>query len=62
MQLALLRELLMALRANDVDGYKGWLSLGIEQPGNDVACEVETEWMLPYWLKLRGTGLLLMSL
>ena len=57
MQLALLRELLMALRANDVDGYKGWLSLGIEQPGNDVACEVESEWMLPYWLKLRGTGL-----
>ena len=29
MTLALLQELLMALRANDADGYKGWLSLGI---------------------------------
>ena len=31
MMLALLQELLMALRANDVDGYKSWLALGIEQ-------------------------------
>ena len=43
MTLALLQELLMVL--------------GIEQPGKDVACEVESELMLPYWLKLRGTGL-----
>ena len=28
--LALLQELLMALRANDADGYKSWLALGIE--------------------------------
>ena len=27
---ALLQELLMALRANDADGYKSWLALGIE--------------------------------
>ena len=29
MTLALLQELLMALRANDSDGYKSWLALGI---------------------------------
>ena len=37
MTLALLQELLMALRANDADGYKSWLALGIEQLGMDVA-------------------------
>ena len=30
MTLALFQELLMALRANDVDSYKGWLAIGIE--------------------------------
>ena len=40
MTLALLQELLMALRANDVDGYKSWLAIGIEQLGRDVAAEV----------------------
>ena len=43
MTLALLQELLMALRANDADGYKSWLAIGIEQLGRDVAGEVETE-------------------
>ena len=33
MTLALLQELLMALRANDADGYKSWLPLGIERLG-----------------------------
>ena len=47
MTLALLQELLMALRANDADGFKGWLALGIEQLGRDVAGEVESEWMVP---------------
>ena len=47
MTLALLQELLMALRANDVDGYKGWLALGIEELGRVVAGEVESEWMVP---------------
>ena len=42
MTLALLQELLMALRANDADGYKSWLALGIEQLGRDVAGEVES--------------------
>ena len=37
MALALLQELLMALRANDADGYKSWLALGIEELGRDAA-------------------------
>ena len=47
--LALLQELLMALRANDADCYKSWLALGIEQLGRDVAGagEVESDWMVP---------------
>ena len=47
MTLALLQELLMALRDNDDDGYKSWLALGIEQHGRDVAAEVESDWMVP---------------
>ena len=47
MTLALLQELLMALRANDVDGYKCWLALGIKKPGRDVVGEVKSEWMVP---------------
>ena len=42
----LLQELLMALRANDVDGNKCWLALGIEELGRDIAAEVESEWMV----------------
>ena len=41
----------MALRANDSDGYKSWLTLGIEQLGRDVAAEAESEWMLPFLLE-----------
>ena len=47
MTLALLQELLMALRANEADGYKSSLALGIKQLGRDVAGEVESEWMVP---------------
>ena len=47
MTLALLQELLMALRANDAYGYKSCLAVGIEQLGRDVAGEVESEWMVP---------------
>ena len=46
MLLALLQELLMALRANDADGCKGWLALGIKQLGRDVAGEVESDLMV----------------
>ena len=47
MTLALLQEMLMALRANDAAGYKSWLTLGIEQLGRDLAGEVESDWMVP---------------
>ena len=39
--------LLIALRANNADGYKGWLALGIEELGRDVAAEVESDWFVP---------------
>ena len=47
MTLALLQELLMAPRANDADGYKGWLALGIEQLGRYATAEVESDWIVP---------------
>ena len=47
MTLAVLQELLMALRANEADGYESWLALGIKQLARDVAGEVELEWMMP---------------
>ena len=37
----------MALRANDADGYKSWLTLGIEELGRDVGGDVESDWMVP---------------
>ena len=47
MTLALLQDLLMALKANDAESYKGWFALGIEALGRDVAAEVESDWMVP---------------
>ena len=44
--------LLIALRANNADGYKGWLALGIDQLGKDVAAEVESEWMVPLLIEV----------
>ena len=41
MTLALLQELLMAIRSNDSEGYKSWLALGIEELGREVAAEVK---------------------
>ena len=47
MTLALLQDLLIALKANDAESCKGWLALGIEALGRDVAAEVESDWMVP---------------
>ena len=47
MTLALRQELLMAIRANDADGYKSWLALGIKELARDAAAEVESDWMVP---------------
>ena len=44
MTLALLQELLMAIRANDADGYKSWLALGIEELGRDIAACGAVSW------------------
>ena len=37
----------MAPRANDSDGNKSWLALGIKELGRDVAAEVESDWIVP---------------
>ena len=47
MTLALLQELLLALRANDAEGFNGWLDLGLEELERDVAGEVGSELMVP---------------
>ena len=40
MTLALLQELLMAIRANDADGYKSWLALmGDSSPSKNTRIE-----------------------
>ena len=47
MALALLQELFVALRANDPDGFKAWLSLGIERLGKPAVIELLLDWMDP---------------
>ena len=43
----LLQELLLALRANDAEGFKGWLALGLEELGRQVVIELMQDWMSP---------------
>ena len=52
----------MALRANDADGYKSWLAIGIEQLGRDVAGEVESDWMVPLLVEEERDRLIAWSL
>jgi len=47
MTLALLQELLLALRANDPDDFKAWLSLSIERLGKLAVTELLLYWMDP---------------
>ena len=47
MTLALLQELLLALRANDAEGFKGWLALGLEELRRQVVLELMLDWMSP---------------
>ena len=47
MTLALLQELLLALRANDSEGFKGWLAVGLEELGRQVVIELMQDWMSP---------------
>ena len=39
MPLALLQELLLALRANYAECFKGWLALGLEELGRQVVID-----------------------
>ena len=47
MTLALPQELLLALRANDRDDFKAWLSLDIERLGEPAVTELLLDWMDP---------------
>ena len=47
MTLALLQELLLAQRANDAEGFKGWLALGLEELGRQVVIELMQGWISP---------------
>ena len=47
MTFALLQELFLALRANDPDDFKAWLSLGIERLGKPAVTELMLDWMDP---------------
>ena len=45
MTLALLQELLLALRANEPDDFKAWLSLGIGRLGKPAVIELLLDWV-----------------
>ena len=47
MTIALLQELLLALRANEPDAFKGWLSLGIERLGKPAVIELMLDGLSP---------------
>ena len=47
MTLALLQEQLLALRANDPEGFKGWLALALEELGRQVDIDLMQDWMSP---------------
>ena len=47
MTLALIQELLLALLANDPDGFKAWLSLGIERLGKPAVIELMVDGLNP---------------
>ena len=47
MTLALLQELLLAPRANDAEGFKGRMALGLEELGRRVVLELMQDWMSP---------------
>ena len=47
MTLALLQELLLALRANDPDDFKAWLSIGIDRLGEPAVTKLLLDWINP---------------
>ena len=47
MTLALLQELLLALRANDPDGFKYWLAEGVHELGEPAVIELMLDGLNP---------------
>ena len=47
MPLALRQELLLALRVNDAECFKGWIALGLEELARQVVLELMQDWMSP---------------
>ena len=47
MTIALLQELLLALRDNEPDAFKAWLSLGIERLGEPAVIELMLDGLNP---------------
>ena len=45
--LFLLGELVAALRANDPDAFRQWLSGGVQDLGKPAVTELMTDWMTP---------------
>ena len=45
MTLCLLEQLIKALRANDPDTFKGWLSGGVEDLGEPAVTELLLDWL-----------------
>ena len=45
MKLYLLEQLIKALRANDPDTFKGWLSGGVEDLGEPAVTELLLDWL-----------------
>ena len=56
MTIALLQELLLSLRANDPDGFKAWLSLGIERLGEPVVIELMLAGLNPILTTVEAEG------
>ena len=47
MTIALLQELLLSLRANDPDGFKGWLAEGVHELGEPAVIELMLDGLNP---------------
>ena len=56
MTIALLQELLLALRDNEPDAFKSWLSLGIERLGKPAVIELMVIGWTQSSRQMRRTG------
>ena len=62
MTLALLQELLMALRANGADGYKSRLALSIKRLERDVSAKIESQYMVLLLIEVERDRLMALQL